>query len=105
MKEAAEGMAVKIVDGPVPIGCDNQGAIKLITSGVVRQKPKHFDVKYHHVHDEQMKGTVKFQYITSESNPADLLMKPLAVPRHERLLQFNGLTPFGPYNGEPEYDE
>jgi len=52
MKEAAEGMAVKIVDGPVPIGCDNQGAIKLITSGVVRQKSKHFDVKYHHVHDE-----------------------------------------------------
>jgi len=31
MKEAAGGMAVKISDGPVPIGCDNQGAIKLIT--------------------------------------------------------------------------
>jgi len=79
MKEAAEGMAVKIVDGPVPIGCDNQGAIKLITLGVVRQKSKHIDVKYHHVHDEQMKGAVKFQYVTSESNPADLLTKPLAV--------------------------
>jgi len=35
MKEAAGGMAVKIVDGPVPIRCDNQGAIKLITSGVI----------------------------------------------------------------------
>jgi len=80
MKEAAGGMAVKIVDGPVPIGCDNQGAIKLITLGVIRQKSKHIDVKYHHVHDEQMKGTVKFQYVTSESNPADLLTKPLAVP-------------------------
>jgi len=32
MKEAAGGMGVKIVEGPVPIGCDNQGAIKLITS-------------------------------------------------------------------------
>jgi len=31
MKEAAEGMAVKIVDGPILIGCDNQDAIKLIT--------------------------------------------------------------------------
>jgi len=92
MKEAADGMAVKISDGPVPIGCDNQGAIKLITSGVVRQKSKHIDVKYHHVHDEQMKGSVKFQYVTSESNPADLLTKPLAVPRHEQLLQLTGLT-------------
>jgi len=80
MKEAAGGMAVKIVDGPVPIGCYNQGAIKLITSGVIRQKSKHIDVKYHHVHDEQMKGTVNFQYVTSESNPADLRTKPLAVP-------------------------
>jgi len=92
MKEAASGMGVRIVEGPVPIGCDNQGAIKLITSGVIRQKSKHIDVKYHHVHDEQMKGAVKFQYVTSESNPADLLTKPLAVPRHERLLQLTGLT-------------
>ena len=46
-------VAVKVVDGPVPIGCNNQGAIKLITSGVVRQKSKHIDAKYHHVHDEQ----------------------------------------------------
>jgi len=105
MKEAAEGMAVKIVDGPVPIGCDNQGAIKLITSGVIRQKSKHIDIKYHHVYDEQMKGAGKFQYVTSKSNPADLLTKPLAVPRHERLLQLTGLTPFGPDDGGPEYDE
>jgi len=61
MKEAAGGMAVKIVDGPVPIGCDNQDTIKLITLGVVRQNSKDIDVKYHHVHDEQMKGAVKFQ--------------------------------------------
>jgi len=80
MKEAAGGMELKVVDGPVLIRCDNQGAIKLITAGVVRQKSKHTDVKYYHVHDEHVKGTVEFQYITSKSNPTDLLMKPLAVP-------------------------
>jgi len=104
MKEAAGGMAVKIADGPVPIGCDNQGAIKLIALGVVQHKSKHIDVKYHHVHHEQVKGAVKFQYITCECNPADLLMKPLAVPRHERLLQHTSLTPFGPNDEEYEYD-
>ena len=103
-KEAADGMAVKISDGPVPIGCDNQGAIKLIATGVVRQKSKHIDVKYHHVHDEQMKGSVKFQYVTSESNPADLLTKPLAVPRHEQLLRLIGLTRFNPYTEGPPKD-
>jgi len=105
MKEAAGGMVVKIVDGLVPIGCDKQGAIELITSGVVQQKSKHIDVKYHHVHDEQVKGTVKFQYVTSGSNPADLVTKPLAVPRHEHLLRLTRLTPFGSDDGGSELDE
>jgi len=52
-----------------------------------------------------MKGTVKFQYVISESNPADLLTKPLAVPRHEQLLQLTGLTLFGPDDGKHVYDE
>ena len=59
-KEAADGMSVQVSEGPVPIGCDNQGALKLITSGVLRQKSKHIDVKYHHVHDEQQRGLSGF---------------------------------------------
>jgi hypothetical protein len=98
LKEAADGMGVKTFDEPVPIGCDNQGAIKLIASGVVRQKSKHIDVKYHHVYDEQMKGSVQFQYVTSESNPADLLTKPLVAPRHE-LVRLIRLTPLKSYTG------
>jgi len=52
-----------------------------------------------------VKGTVKFYYVISESNPADLLTKPLAVPRHEQLLQLTELTPFGSDNRESEYDK
>jgi len=91
-KEAADRMSVQVSEGPVPIGCNNQGALKLITSGVVHQKSKHIDVKYHHVHDEQQRGSVRFQYVTSAENPADLLTKPLAAPRHEQLLQRTGLV-------------
>jgi len=92
IKEAADGMSVQVSEGPVPIGCDNQGALKLIASGVVRQKSKHIDVKYHHVHVEQQRGSVRFQYVTSAANPADLLTKPLAAPRHEQLLQLTSLV-------------
>jgi len=99
LKEAADGMGAKTSDGSVPIGCDNQGAIKLITSGVVRQKSKHIDVKYHHAHEEQTKGSVKFQYVTSESNPADLLTKPLAAPRHEQLTRLIGLIALDSHTG------
>jgi hypothetical protein len=86
------GIGRQDLDRPVPIGCDNQGAIKLITSGVVKQKSKHIDVRYHHVHDEQTRGSVHFQYVTSEANPADLLTKPLAAPRHTQLLQLIDLS-------------
>jgi hypothetical protein len=61
-----------ISDRPVPIGCDNQGAIKLITSGVVKQKSKHIDVKYHHVHDEQAKGHLPSPDMNKYRNSQDL---------------------------------
>jgi len=97
LKEAADRMGVMACNQAVPIGCDNQGAIKLIASGVVHQKSKHIDVKYHHVHDEQMKGLLKFQYVTSESNPADLLSKSLAALHHEQLVRLIGLAPHVPH--------
>jgi len=104
LEEVANTMSINISKGPVPIGCDNQGAIKLIISGVVKQKSKHIDVKYHHVHDEQTKGLVNFRYVTSAANPADLLTKPLAAPRHMQLLQLINLTtndPASPINLQP----
>ena len=58
----------------------------------MKQKSKHIDVKYHHIHDEQAKGSIQVHYVTSATNPADLLTKPLAVPRHEQLLQLTGLV-------------
>jgi len=91
-KEATDGMSVQVLEGPVPIGCDNQGALKLITSGVVHQKSKHIDIKSHHVHDEQQRGSVRFQYVTTVANLAELLTKPLATPQHEQLLQLTGLV-------------
>jgi len=47
------------------------------------------DVKYHHVQDKQAKGSI---HVTSTTNPANLLTKLLAVPRHEQLLQLPGLV-------------
>jgi len=94
--KAYENFTIKISKGPRPIGCDNQGAIKLITSGVVKQKSKHIDVKYHHVHDEQTKGSVHFQHVTSAANPADVLTKPLAAPRRDELSYCNSPRTISP---------
>lgn len=78
---------------PVDIGCDNQGALKLIETGVCKQKTKHIDIKYHHVRDEVEKGTIWCYYVRSTDNPADLLTKALPAPRSGALASMAGLRP------------
>jgi hypothetical protein len=79
------------IDDAMPINCDNQGALKLIATGVLKAKTKHIDIKFHHAKDEQEKGNVKFDYIASEDNVADLLTKALPVARHQALTERLGL--------------
>jgi len=71
---------------PVEIGCDNQGALKLIESGVLRSKTKHIDIKYHHIHDEQVNRRIKLRYVASKENPADLFTKALNSSRYMELV-------------------
>ena len=78
---------------PVAIGCDNQGALKLIESGVSKQKTKHIDIKYHHIRDEEARGSIRYYYVKTTENPADLLTKSLPVPRHRALVALVGLRP------------
>ena len=48
-------------------------------------KTKHIAIKHLHAHDEQEKGNVRFTYIESEKNLADILTKALTRPRHQTL--------------------
>jgi hypothetical protein len=50
-KRLAQEMPSSTLDA-VEIGCDNQGALKLLETGVVQAKTEHIDVKYHHTRDE-----------------------------------------------------
>ena len=78
---------------PMVLWADNQGALKLIETGIVQAKSKHIDVKHRHSHDEQQKGTVSFQYVPSAANIADVMTKPFARPRHEELAKMLNLFP------------
>jgi hypothetical protein len=66
---------------PIPIMCDDQGTIKLIETGVIKQKTKNIAVKFRHFHDERNKGTIMFSYVHSAENPADLLTKALPLSK------------------------
>ena len=78
---------------PTVIWADNQGAIKLIETGIVQAKSKHIDVKHRHSHDEQARGIVEFRYVPSAANTADAMTKPFPRPRHEELTKMMNLHP------------
>jgi hypothetical protein len=76
---------------PTPIKCDNQGALKLIKSGVFKAMIKQINVKYHHSHDEDKRGIVDFSYIASKDNIADILTyKTASAPKAPRASKDDG---------------
>ena len=41
-------------------------------------KSKHIEIKYHYIRDMVQRGVVKLQYVATDEQIADVLMKPLA---------------------------
>jgi hypothetical protein len=70
---------------------DNQEALKLAEMGILHSRTKHIDVKFMHCHDKQVKGTLRFIYVPTKDNVADLMTKPLPTERHIRLMELLGL--------------
>jgi hypothetical protein len=84
-------LPLREIHEPTRIACDNQGALSLIRTGVIKAKTKHIDVKFHHIHSEEQNGSVLFYYVESAKNIADLLTKPLATGKHQELTLATGL--------------
>jgi hypothetical protein len=63
---------------PMPIFCDNQGAIHVSSTYIVSERTKHMDVRYLFLKDIVAKGLVKFEYVPSSDNVADIFTKALS---------------------------
>jgi len=74
-----------------PIYCDNNGALKNIRSGVSSAKTKHIDIRFHDSRELHAQGIVKFDYVSTDENLADIMTKALAPERHQRLVANMGL--------------
>ncbi|KAL8064717.1 hypothetical protein ABFX02_01G109450 [Erythranthe guttata] len=80
---------------PVPLYCDNTGAVAQAKEPRSHQKSKHILRKYHVIREIIDRGEVKVERVTSEENVADPFTKPLPRSVHEKHRESMGLRFMG----------
>jgi len=79
-------------DSPLlPINCDNQGALTLITTGIIKARTKHIDVCYHNSRDLHKRRIVNYSYVHTNENVADILTTALTKDKHTQFTKAMGL--------------
>ena len=76
---------------PTQIYTDSQGALAHITTGISKARTKHIDVCYHNSHDLHQRKVVKYDYVNTADNPADILTKALPREKHEKFARAMGV--------------
>jgi hypothetical protein len=77
---------------PMPLKCDNQGAISLSSETSHHSHAKHIDIKYHFIRSHVNEGTFEVSYVKSNDNCADVLTKPLLIKSHQRMVGLLNLS-------------
>ena len=67
---------------PTMIFCDNHSCIKLTENPVFHDRSKHIEIKYHFICGCVQWGAVKLEYISTDEQVADILMKSLPRGKH-----------------------
>jgi hypothetical protein len=70
---------------------DNQAALTLITNKVISTKSKHIDIQHHFVRERVARGEIKFEYVSTEEQAADIFTKALPEPKFHKFRQMLGV--------------
>ena len=76
---------------PLPIQCDNQGALTGITTGIIKAQTKHIDVWCHNSRDLDRRRIVNYSYVNTNENVADILTKAHTKDKHTKFTKAMGL--------------
>lgn len=81
-----------IIDKPFIIQCDNLGSMSLAKNGLISERSKHIPIKLCFLNDLVNEGKIKFQYVPTNLNVADLFTKALSGVKTSELVKALGLT-------------
>ena len=65
--------------------------MNLSESPVFHDKSKHTEIKYHYIREMVQSGAVKLQYVTTDEQIDDVLMKPLTRVKFEYFKEKLGV--------------
>ena len=79
--------------GCIPVGIDNEAAIRLINDPISAARTKHIDIVHHHIRERVSMGHIQFASMPSKDNPADILTKPLPFKLFQKHRSSLGVLP------------
>ena len=74
---------VPSIRDPIPIFCDNEGAIALSKEPRAHKRTRHIHRRYNYIRDEVMSGSVCINKVHTDQNVADPFTKALPQAKHE----------------------
>jgi len=76
---------------PLPINCDNQGALTFITTAIIKAQTNHIHVSYYNSRDLHRQQIVNYSYIHIDKTVTDVLTKALSQDTHTKFTKEMGL--------------
>jgi hypothetical protein len=71
---------------------DNQSAIALAKNAVFHSRTKHIAIHYHFIREKVDAGEIELEYVSTNTQIADVLTKPLGREKHERFVEGMGVS-------------
>ncbi|RMX62449.1 hypothetical protein DD238_008264 [Peronospora effusa] len=76
----------------IRMGIDNQAAFVMATNPTYSRRTRHIELRWHYVRDQVAKKNVDLWKVKTDVNPSDIMTKPLASDRLEKLCAMIGLS-------------
>lgn len=84
LRDLLKELGLHVQTGSMVYG-DNQSTLAISKNGIKGERTKHVDVKYHFITETIESGKVKWQWIPTTEQQADIFTKALAAPVFENL--------------------
>jgi hypothetical protein len=79
-------------DQPIPLYCDNQGAIILSKDATFHMRTKHIDTRFHFVRETVNSNVLSISYCSTDNMIADIFTKSLACYKFSRFRSLLGIS-------------